>query len=99
MHLASLTTLAEFNYVVGATFALITDQGDGFWAGANDQMTEGVFVWDNGEPLGPETKSMWSPGEPTIVGPPISCVGVIPMGQRFSVTCCHYPQSFLCESL
>ena len=99
MHLASLTTLDELKYVVGATFALSPDQGDGLWIGANDNMAQGKFVWDDDEPLGAEAASMWAPGEPKNYGPPISCVSVNPTAQLFSVLCCHYQQSFLCESL
>jgi hypothetical protein len=32
-----------------------------FWAGLSDTVEEGVFVWDNGEPV---TYTNWAPGEP-----------------------------------
>ena len=60
--LASLHTQSIYNavrqFIVNGNF----DHGlRGYWIGLNDRVTEGTFVWLNGEPL---TWTAWAPGEP-----------------------------------
>ncbi|MEM1184681.1 MAG: FG-GAP-like repeat-containing protein [Planctomycetota bacterium] len=54
VYVASVNTAAEDAF-------LIDSGADSWWVGLSDEVTEGTFVWDNGDAV---TYTNWRPGEP-----------------------------------
>jgi hypothetical protein len=57
-YLVSINSAGEYTFVTN-TFS--NPGRAGFWTGLSDEVTEGIFVWDSGEPL---TFSTWCVNEP-----------------------------------
>jgi len=60
-YLTSIGDAAENDWIV-STFAPLLPQDEfGLWIGLSDELTEGVFLWESGEPL---AYTNWHPSEP-----------------------------------
>jgi Lectin C-type domain len=59
-HLVTINDLGENQFLV-FTFILNGHDTDPLWIGVNDAVSEGTYVWADGEPL---SFTSWHPGEP-----------------------------------
>lgn len=70
-YMVSITDAAENAWVVDNVFIPhVRPRGVQLWLGATDEINEGTWLWDSGEPF---AYSNWAPGEPnnnTVTGPP-----------------------------
>ncbi|MBL4632948.1 MAG: C-type lectin domain-containing protein [Kofleriaceae bacterium] len=64
-NLVSITDLAE-QTVVGGLAGMVPGNTPDIWTGANDQVTEGAFLWVDATPF---TYTHWRSGEPNDNGP------------------------------
>lgn len=60
-YLATITSQAENDFILSE----VPTTAFPFFIGLNDIVSEGTFVWDNGEPV---TYTNWTPGEPNNAG-------------------------------
>lgn len=60
-HLATITSADENNFIINLT-KKISKQPEGYWLGANDNIKEGVFKWETGEPFA--YTDPWPAGQP-----------------------------------
>ena len=59
--LVQIADQAEHDWVYDTFDPLLTDPSSFLWMGLNDVVTEGTFVWSNGEPV---TYTNWISGQP-----------------------------------
>lgn len=65
VHLVTINDAAEQQWLV-STFPLVSGMFGGLWIGLSDEITEGVYLWDSGEPF---LFDSWIPGQPDDGGP------------------------------
>ena len=93
MHLASIGSLAEDNFVFNSANMISHDK---WWIGLNDIAQEGKFVWDGGDPV---TFTHWAPNEPNNSGNE-DCVEINRFfpEKTWNDEPCNLALSFVCES-
>lgn len=67
-YLVTINSQAENDYIFREIRNIgipVNDFSRAFWIGLNDRMTEGTFMWDNGEPV---TYTNWDAGQPDNMG-------------------------------
>ena len=69
----------------------------GFWLGASDVVTEGVFIWAVSG-LAANTYAEWGPGDPNNAGNNEDCLMLLARFQFAWVDInCYGPKNFVCE--
>jgi hypothetical protein len=92
--LAVIASIPERDYVGPAIETFPTP----IWIGANDLVTESVFMWVNAEPWAyVNGMDPWAPGEPTNSNGIEHCVQILPGGRQFNDGECAFLAASLCE--
>jgi hypothetical protein len=93
MDFASINTSGENAFVTNVSGSIAAGS---WWIGANDQATEGSFVWPDGTPVSSYTN--WNGGEPNNWGGNEDCTELITGSGKWNDNNCAGGRYFICET-
>ncbi|OWF42812.1 perlucin-like [Mizuhopecten yessoensis] len=73
-------------------------RGKQYWIGGHDTVQEGVWLWDNGDPI-PSIAMDWAPGEPNNYGSGQDCLGIgQDQAKQWDDKSCNHNLEFACQT-